>query len=164
MPNFLSLFTWSFYLPFKYCLKASNYTVCFILRYLILQYTYNISYPNVCHILSEANYHWCRSSFTKDYMTKKYKIRAPTMVKTLTLVFNFVVKRGRERGGGGYVPWFGHSPLWLGRILQEKLGQWGCCSSHIPVFFYLKDLWVNVILFFFNYRSYSSAYAYPPRR
>ena len=140
MPNFLSLFTWSFYLPFKYCLKASNYTVCFILRYLILQYTYNISYPNVCHILSEANYHWCRSSFTKDYMTKKYKIRAPTMVKTLTLVFNFVV------------------------IIQEKLGQWGCCSSHIPVFFYLKDLWVNVILFFFNYRSYSSAYAYPPRR
>ena len=100
MPNFLSLFTWSFYLPFKYCLKASNYTVCFILRYLILQYTYNISYPNVCHILSEANYHWCRSSFTKDYMTKKYKIRPPTMVKTLTLVFNFVVKGEREGGGG----------------------------------------------------------------
>ena len=122
MPNFLSLFTWSFYLPFKYCLKASNYTVCFILRYLILQYTYNISYPNVCHILSEANYHWCRSSFTKDYMTKKYKIRAPTMVKTLTLVFNFVVKRERERGGGGIFPMVWAQSSLTGQNSPRKVG------------------------------------------
>lgn len=96
MPNFLSLFTWSFYLPFKYCLKASNYTVCFILRYLILQYTYNISYPNVCHILSEANYHWCRSSFTKDYMTKKIQDTPTHHGQNLDSCLQF-----RCGGGGG---------------------------------------------------------------
>ena len=160
MPNFLSLFTWNFCLPFKYCLKASNYTVCFILRYLILQYRYNrypipmsaIFYQKLIIIgvvVLSPKITWQKNTRYAHPPWSK-----PWLLSSISL----------WRGGGGYVPWFGHSPLWLGRILQEKLGQWGCCSSHIPVFFYLKDLWVNVILFFFNYRSYSSAYAYPPRR
>ena len=132
MPNFLSLFTWSFYLPFKYCLKASNYTVCFILRYLILQYTYNISYPNVCHILSEANYHWCRSSFTKDYMTKKIQDTPTHHGQNLDSCLQF-----RCGGGGG-----GGIAHGLGTVLSD----WAEFS---------KKSWVNEDAAVPTYRCFS---------
>ena len=117
MPNFLSLFTWNFCLPFKYCLKASNYTVCFILRYLILQYTYNISYPNVCHILSEANYHWCRSSFTKDYMTKKIQDTPTHHGQNLDSCLQF-----RCGGGGGICPMVWAQSSLTGQNSPRKVG------------------------------------------
>ena len=118
MPNFLSLFTWNFCLPFKYCLKASNYTVCFILRYLILQYRYNrYPIPMSAIFYQKLIIIGVVVLLPKITWQKKYKIRPPTMVKTLTLVFNFVVE-----GGGGICPMVWAQSSLTGQNSPRKVG------------------------------------------
>ena len=122
MPNFLSLFTWNFCLPFKYCLKASNYTVCFILRYLILQYRYN-RYPIPMSAIFYQKLIIIGVVVLSPKITwqKNTRYAHPPWSKPWPLS-SISLWRGRERGGGGICPMVWAQSSLTGQNSPRKVG------------------------------------------
>ena len=122
MPNFLSLFTWNFCLPFKYCLKASNYTVCFILRYLILQYRYN-RYPIPMSAIFYQKLIIIGVVVLSPKITwqKNTRYAHPPWSKPW-LLSSILLWRGRERGVGGICPMVWAQSSLTGQNSPRKVG------------------------------------------